>query len=182
MLLSDQQLQAAMESGDLVIMPKPLDEQFQPASIDLRIDPKVRKFKDNVNVASMTLNINTLNVEVFLNDNTEVVDISQTPLRMEPGEFVIARTLETVHLSNVLSGRVEGRSRLARMGVGVHITAPKIDPGFRNYITLEMFHLGRYRIEVPNEMAICTLLVEDIGSPAERPYHGSFQGVDLDNP
>jgi dCTP deaminase len=56
--------------------------------------------------------------------------------------FVIGQTPEQVTLTTALAGRVEGRSRLARLGIGVHITAPKIDPGFSNNITLEMFNIG----------------------------------------
>ena len=79
-------------------------------------------------------------------------------------------------MSNRLSGRVEGRSRLARLGVGVHITAPKIDPGFHNQITLEIFHLGNTTVEISSNMIICTLLVERLGHPAGEGYQGMFQG------
>ena len=75
-----------------------------------------------------------------------------------------------------LSGRVEGRSRLARLGVGVHITAPKIDPGFRNRITLEMYNLGPWTIELTGGMTICTLLLERLSRPAQSGYDGMFQG------
>ena len=34
-------------------------------------------------------------------------------------------------------GLVEGRSSWARVGISIHVTAPKIDPGFDATITLE---------------------------------------------
>ena len=75
-----------------------------------------------------------------------------------------------------LAGRVEGRSRLARLGLGVHVTAPKIDPGFRNRITLEMFNLGPWTIGLTANMRICSLVVEQLGRPAQGGYQGVFQG------
>ena len=40
-------------------------------------------------------------------------------------------------------GFVEGRSSYARIGVTVHVTAPKIEPGFNGHITLEMANFGK---------------------------------------
>ena len=95
---------------------------------------------------------------------------------LKPHQFMIGMTAETVGLPLNLAGRVEGRSRLARLGVGVHITAPKIDPGFRNRITLEIFNLGLWTIELTAGMRICTLLVERLSKPAKVGYEGIFQG------
>ena len=75
-----------------------------------------------------------------------------------------------------LAGRVEGRSRLARLGVGVHITAPKVDSGFRNRITLEMYNLSPWTMELSDGVTICTLMVERLHRPADSGYDGIFQG------
>ncbi len=178
MLLSDREIRLALESGDLVIDPPPPVESdmIQPASIDLHLHPIVRTYKEDVNRDATTLDIGLLDVEAYLAANTDEHDISQRALGLRPGDFVIGQTLERVRLSNILAGRVEGRSRLARMGIGVHLTAPKIDPGFDNRITLEIFHVGKRRVEIPNGMAICTLLLERLGFPASHSYSGVFQG------
>ena len=84
-------------------------------------------------------------------------------------------------LSNFLSGRVEGRSRLARLGIGIHVTAPKIDPGYKNQITLEIFHVGKTKVLIPVHMTICTLLVERLGYPAGQRYQGIFQGPSVEH-
>ena len=61
---------------------------------------------------------------------------------IEPRGFVLAQTLERVALPNDLMGLVEGRSSWARVGLSVHLTAPKIDPGFNGTITLEIANMG----------------------------------------
>ena len=49
-----------------------------------------------------------------------------------PGEFVLARTKERVKLPESISGFLSGRSRFARLGLGVHVTAFFINPGINN--------------------------------------------------
>lgn len=61
---------------------------------------------------------------------------------LQPRGFVLAQTLETVLIPPDLVGLIEGRSSWARMGVSIHVTSPKIDPGFNAQITLEMTNLS----------------------------------------
>lgn len=184
MILSDGEIRLAMESGDLLIDPPPPDDPnnpesnvWQPASIDLRLDSTIWVQKDNRDNNSIISNVEDLDIDEYLEKYTDKVNIAATNgFTLNPGSFVIGRTLETIGLSNILSGRVEGRSRLARLGIGVHLTAPKIDPGFNNQITLEIFHVGKTKVLIPNRMIICTLLIERLGHPTGRRYHGIFQG------
>ena len=68
-----------------------------------------------------------------------------------PGGFVLAQTLERVAMPNDLVGLVEGRSSWARVGLSVHLTAPKIDPGFDGTITLEIANMGPARVQLVAE-------------------------------
>ena len=175
MLLSDGEIRLALESGELIIDPSPLSSSLQLASIDLKLDSVIRVQKSDT--AGITLDPTELDVNSYINNHTDEVDIaSLNGYTLRAGSLIIGKTVETVGLSNRLSGRVEGRSRLARLGVGVHITAPKIDPGFHNQITLEIFHLGNTDVKISGGMTICTLLIERLGHPAGSGYHGTFQG------
>lgn len=180
MLMSDGEIRLAIANDELIIDP-PLrdgDDRLQPASIDLTLGSEIRRPRDSVNRDAITVDIASLDVEEFLMESTDRIDIAASGgLELAPGDFVIGKTAERVSLNERLSGRVEGRSRLARLGIGVHITAPKIDPGFHNHITLEIFHLGKSRVRLSPGMAICTLLIERLGHPAGDAYSGIFQGV-----
>ena len=178
MLLSDGELLESIANGELVVTPFAVDDDnVQPASIDLRLD-SVIKVQRKDPVSGLTIHPDDLNVTEHLNLYTEeVIDLSPGQTwELTPGRFVIGQTFETVGLPRDMAGRVEGRSRLARLGIGVHITAPKIDPGFHNQITLEIFNLGPWSIALRAEMKICTLLVERLGRPALVGYEGMFQG------
>lgn len=176
-MLSDREIEEALASGHLGIEPFSAGN-LQSASIDLRLHWEVRA-AGREPVRGMTLDPETLNIEDHINRYTDLVDISEARTwRFEPGRFVIGQTMEWVEMPLDLAGWVEGRSRLARLGVGVHITAPKIDPGFRNRITLEMHNLGPWTIALSGGMTICTLLIERLGIPARESYDGMFQGRD----
>ena len=177
MLLSDGEIREAVESGHLIIEPFSAGN-VQSASVDLRLHHELL-VQPGAPVQGIILDPRALNVSDLLSRYSEREDISGTRRwRFEPGRFVIGQTLETIGLPFDLAGRVEGRSRLARLGVGVHITAPKIDPGFLNRITLEIFNIGQWTVELSEGMTICTLLIERLGRPAEEGYRGVFQGRD----
>lgn len=178
MLLSDQDIRMMLQSRHLVIDPPLPDnsQRFQPASIDLRLDATLWVPKADAPASSLP-QLEEFDFDRYLEEHTVKTDISVLGgFRLMPGDFVIGRTAETVGLSSLLSGRVEGRSRLARLGVGVHVTAPKIDPGFNNKITLEIFHLGKVGVYIPHQAVICTLLIERLSQPARQGYQGMFQG------
>lgn len=176
MLLSDGEIRESLESGDLVIDPLN-DANIQHASVDLRLH-EILRVQSKEPVAGVSIDPEVVQVMPFLIANTTEVDLSGGGVwKLEPGSFVIGETFERVGIPLHLAGRVEGRSRLARLGVGVHITAPKIDPGFRNRITLEIFNLGPWAIELRAGMRICTLIVERLGRAAQAGYGGVFQGA-----
>ena len=177
MLLSREDIQAAIELGQLLVDPFDLDDgNIQPSSIDLRLDSTLR-IQSATPVGGITLEPESLDIQDLLDRFTDQVDISgNRSWRLEPFRFVIGTTLETVGLPLHLAGRVEGRSSLARLGIGVHITAPKIDPGFRNKITLEIHNLGPWTIALRGGMPICTLMVEQLSRAVREGYSGVFQG------
>lgn len=179
MLLSDDEIRIVIANEELVIDPPllPNDRQLQPASIDLTLHPEIWRPRDSVNRDAIIVDIVNLDVTAYLNESADRINITERGgYDLSPGDFILGQTAERIRLSRRLSGRVEGRSRLARLGIGVHITAPKIDPGFDNRITLEIFHLGKTRVRLSAGMLICTLLVERLGHPAGAGYQGVFQG------
>lgn len=67
---------------------------------------------------------------------------------IDPGEFILAQTYERIWVPRHLIGAVEGRSSYARAGLSMHLTAPRLQPGWNGLLTLEIFNSGPLSIEL----------------------------------
>ena len=59
---------------------------------------------------------------------------------------------------------------LARLGLMVHVTAGRIDPGWKGQVVLEFYNNGKMPLALRPGMVICALSFETLTSPAKRPY------------
>lgn len=91
---------------------------------------------------------------------------------------MLATTFERIQLPNDLMAWVEGRSTWARAGIGIHLTAPKIDPGFTGNIALEIVNMGPAGVELRSEIdAPAQLVFARISKPlGESDTYGSAPG------
>jgi deoxycytidine triphosphate deaminase len=101
-VLSDRDIRASIESGEIVI--KPYDpKDLQPSSIDLHLDRRFRVFRNN--------RYPYIDVRHPQPDLTELVTIeNDEPFILHPGEFVLGQTLEWTELPNDLVARLEGKA------------------------------------------------------------------------
>src|SRR4029079_17642010 len=130
MVLSDRDIRKALQTKHIIIKPKPnLAEQLGSNSIDLRLGNSFRVFEhskyafidpfDNAAKAAVTREIIVKNSERFI---------------IQPSDFVLATTIEYVEIPDDLTGRLEGRSSIGRLGIVIHSTAGSIECGFRGNI------------------------------------------------
>jgi len=89
--------------------------------------------------------------------------------RLQPKEFKLGLTLERITVPENLAAQVNGKSGLARAGLGVHATAPHINPGFDAPITLELFNHGEWELEfVPGKDLICQVSFWEVKTPVSE--------------
>lgn len=91
-------------------------------------------------------------------------------ITLNPLEFKLASTLEYVSMCDYFVGRVEGKSSLGRLGLGVHITAGFIDPGFQGNITLELFNFSDKVISLSKGDFVCQLCLEELDEITQKVY------------
>ena len=166
MVLSDKDLKKAFLQSRIVITPAPnLKQQLGSCSIDLRLGNTFRVFEHSRNAyidPSKKDYSNEITREVKVKTGEHFV--------MQPGDFVLAVTLERVKIPNNLMGRLEGRSSLGRLGIVVHSTASIFDPGWDGRCVLELGNLGRMAVSLTVGMRICAMTFEELSSEAEVPY------------
>jgi dCTP deaminase len=173
-VLSRPDILKRIEKGDLAFDPKIDLGSVKQCSIDLRLGRTFTVFKKEGHVGAYRLqNARALFEKADLWEQHE-----EEFLTLRPGRMVLAQSVERVHLSNDLMGLVEGRSSWARFGVGVHITAPKIDPGYGQPITLELFNLSEAAYELQPEVdQPCQLMLMQVSTAlGEDEIYGSLQG------
>ena len=166
MILSDADILARLETGDLVVDPiDNIDMQVQPASVDLRLGEEFLEFQ-RANISCIHPNreseISEYVEETVVPEGEEFI--------LHPGDFVLGTTKERVVIPDDLVAHVEGRSSLGRLAVVVHATAGLADPGYEGQITLELSNLGTAPVALTPGMRISQLTFTQLTTPAARPY------------
>lgn len=167
MVLSDRDIKKAIAAGRIKITPKPnYATQLGSCMIDLQLGNVYRVFNH-----SKTPYLDPQNPKTLEEVTTEIRIKDGEAFTLHPGEFILAMTKEYISMPDDLTGRLEGRSSIGRLGVVIHSTAANIECGFRGNITLELANMGRIPVMLYPGMRICSLSFEELTSPAEIPYY-----------
>ncbi len=138
MILSDREIAAALDYGHIRIHPRPDRALWTSTAVDLTLDgmllewtprrprgepPRLRPHRETFQLRALMADPNW---------STRVRIDADNGYELGPGQFVLGYTLEWLYLPHRsrIAARVEGKSSLARIGVGVHVTAPTIHAGF----------------------------------------------------
>jgi dCTP deaminase len=179
LIYCDHHIEKAIKDGRLYVEPAPDGDQYDSSTLNLRVGDDFRVWKAALRRKATSHFIDLDNIE--LNDLIEFTD----PLHVndkgfvviEPNAFVLVRTLEYIRLplKSKLAARVEGRSKMARLGLTAHITAPTIHAGFSGKIALEILNHGPFQIEVrPNSSRLAQLVIEEVSGTPKRSGTSSF--------
>jgi dCTP deaminase len=179
MILSNREIQKALDEKRLVITPEPIPRNrdvgvkycpYDTHSVDLRLYHEISVPEPGPFVFDLT---EEGNLARLMSQVTRKHTLSkQQPYHLKPNEFILARTVEVVELPvpAKLAARIEGKSSRARCGLLVHFTAPTVHPGWKGPLTLEMINLSPVTFVLKPEMPIAQLIIEQvIGDIAENP-------------
>lgn len=143
------------------------EKNIGPASIDLTLDNKFRVYKKNK--------------KIELSENTDYKKytrlIISDKLVLKTGEFVIGITKENIRLPDNICGWLGGRSRFARLGLLVHITAAFVQPGIEGKQVLEMRNVSPNDLIIKPGTRICQLILEK--TEGKSKYKGKFVNQQL---
>lgn len=188
MYLSDRDLKFAVETGQLIVDPAPIE--FDTTSIDLHLD--------NVNEAKVW-NVEEFKRKQANSGNDEWLRVGKYKFRtfskefyksvpedssssnsvyrngdrviLRPGGFLLWQTREAVGTPEIdprLICFINGKSSSARSGLLVHMTAPTIHAGWWGQITLEIANLGPFDLCLVEGDAISQIVVATISSPPTK--------------
>ena len=165
-VLADRDIVKALEAGRIRIDPAPdLAAQLGSISVDFRLGTTFMVFEH-----SRFSYIDPRHPQ-SIGDAMRTIEVApDEPFIMQPGDFALASTMETLELPDDLLGRLEGRSSIARLGITVHSTAAVFEPGWIGTATMELSNLGRMAVALYPGMRICAFSFETVSSPVMVPY------------
>lgn len=192
MILSDREIMAALERGAFRITPDPRSDPqlWSSTTVDLKLDAELI-FWDPAKMRGTDTSIlppddPDFDYESLLRNYTGRIAIPDTGHKMQPGDFFLGWTIERLQFpeKSRIAARIEGKSSLARLGIGVHVTAPTIHAGFgyrkddANHvglpIQLEIWNTGKLPFKLKKGMRVCQLIFEEVHGTPEKGYAGRF--------
>jgi dCTP deaminase len=158
MILTRNKIRDAVHTGDIAI--DPFDEHaLDAASYDMTLYHQIRVFIEGLNEIDL---MDMAQDAHALMKITRVVNIPpESYYLLKPGELVLGMTVEKLSLAPNIAGSLEGRSRFARMGLMVHVTASFLQPGIKNTRQVfEIFNASRNAIKLRSGVRIAQVVFE----------------------
>jgi len=165
--LGRDQLLRQISNGTIRIRPF-RKSQVGPASIDLHLGNSFRVFEKTRDVFHIRENAD-------YKETTRAVKVKRNGFFLiMPNELVEGVTEETLSLPATLSGRIEGRSRFARLGLLIHLSSGFIQPGSKGKVVLEILNVSPLPLALHPGTAICQVIIEEAVGAIR--YSGAFAG------
>lgn len=161
MILSDADIKKLLKEGKLKITPLS-EEQIGSASIDLTLSDEWAFFKNEYSLKTVDLS------KLSFDQVTETRKADSVVLPSMG--MCLAKTIEKITLPADIMGKLEGRSRYARMGLIIHTTSALVQPGSDNRQVLEIVNLAPFSIVLHKGMRISQVVLEKLQSPTSKPY------------
>lgn len=189
MIPSDREMKLALRRDFIRITPSPSDNAFSSMSVDLTLHEEISIWLPHSQDGGVPVvvypNRRGFNVVKWFDEHGTSFKLPADGYILKPGAFILGWTEEFIRLPHTsrLAGRVEGRSSMARLGVGVHVTAPTIHAGFGSTddpqypgtrIRLEIWNCGPLHVCLEKGMKICQLILEEVHGTPEKGYEGAF--------
>ncbi len=161
MILSNEDIKKALKRGIIKIEPLE-EEQIGPASVDLTLSDEWYLFKNACKGKKLDLS------KISWEKVTRKVKAKHITLKHD--DICLGKTLERITLPKNIMGRLEGRSRYARMGLSVHITSALVQPGSDNHQVLEIGNMAPFSVTLHAGMRVSQVVFTRLESPSSKPY------------
>lgn len=167
MILTHDAIVHALRSGRIAIDPM-TDDQVGPASVDLHLGDEIRVMGGGAEPVSVDDGADW-------RANTTLLRLD-APYDLKPGETILGITRERIRLPGDVAGWLEGRSRYARLGLTIHVTAGFIAPGVDSRQVLEMSNVAHRPLRIHAGVRLCQIVLQRCEGSAV--YAGRFKGQD----
>ncbi len=162
MVLTKSEILKEIKKGRINIDPLN-SENIGPVSVDLTLDNKFRVFCRPRRICNVDENADYRKI---------TRPVKADSILIKPHETILGITKEKITLADNICGRLEGRTRFARLGLMVHISASLVNPGVSNHQVLEINNMSCVPLKLHSGTKICQILFERTKGKAR--YLGQF--------
>lgn len=162
MQLCDKSIYKALNEGRLVFLglnekyPFEPTKQVQPASIDLRLGNRFERFSEEMSEFDIR-NIDEIDKYLIVEQVEDGKGIV-----IKPNEVIYGQIYEQISIGDEFSAKIEGRSRVARLGISVHCTGDYINPGFIGAMPLQIVNHNTFSITLYPYIGICQIIIFEL--------------------
>ncbi len=143
------------------------ENKVDPTTYDFHLGPKLQVLKPSDIPIDPQVGVTE--------EDYEEVDLLSGSYILNHNGFVVARTLETLVIPDYIEARLDGKSSLARIGVGAHVTSARFDPGWNKPPVLELTNPGPRPVILRAGMPVCAFAFNKLMWPVEKPYNGRYK-------
>jgi dCTP deaminase len=161
MMLSDEDIKRVIENGELQIRPFS-PKWIRSSGITLHLGAELLKPR-----GGYVVDVRKPEPPPY----DQIIITPDKPYQLQPGEFLLAHTFQSVTVGASLGFMIEGRSTLARVGLTIVQTAMMVYPGHSNRpVTLELANHGPNSILLYPKMKIARVGLFELKSPSAIRY------------
>lgn len=186
-ILSRQAIQQRLSSGLIKIDPTPSEEDFDSDSVDVHLGDRVYEWMASPSASTISISLwqqppddfsyRDFARQFLVNVPPDNADI----ITLRPKTFYLADLRQHTTLPHDIAMLIQGKSSLARLGMLVHLTAPHAHAGWTGRLTLEMYNLGPFNIELKPGMAVGQLTFWQVDEAEENPEQAGGQFAEQKN-
>jgi len=177
-ILSRLAIARRLEGGEIKIEPPPKEEDYDSDAVDVHLGNHVYEWMAMPLGATISISLWKKTPDEFSYKSFSAQYLREVPpdnagiITLRPQKFYLADLQQHTTLPCDIAMHLQGKSSLARMGMLVHLTAPHAHAGWCGRLTLEIYNLGPFNIEMKPGMTIGQLTfwrVEEPGEPQTIP-------------
>lgn len=99
---------------------------------------------------------------------------------LKPGQRILARIDEDIHMPLDCLGKIESRSGINRLLLIVAL-GDFVNPGYKGHYPLQIINMSKHRIKIYPKMSVCQLLLSQLSSVPEKRFSKSSSSYYYDN-
>ncbi|KKP97267.1 MAG: putative deoxycytidine triphosphate deaminase [Candidatus Moranbacteria bacterium GW2011_GWD2_36_12] len=169
MFFSHKTIEECIDNGRIIIGPDFDKKNIRPVGIRIHLGDELL-----VPEPDQIVNLTEANDLKY-----KSVDISKEEFYLEPGQFVLGSTLETIKTATNILTILDGRSTIARLGLTTHITASIIDGTFEipHSATLEIKNVGNFKIRLKFRDPIAMMLFAELKDHVTQQLQSQYRSA-----